>query len=314
MRNLDFKRPTGTGRTGLSRLALCSGMVGISIVLAWKSLAALVNYAQSQPDFIHVLFIPFITLFLIYTERKRIFQSIRPSITFGTALILAGALAYGLSLWMPNLRTAAPVLSGAIFGLVLVWIGVFLMCYGARAARIAVFPLLLLVLMVPIPDAAVRWTIHLLQEGSTDITCFIFNCLGVPAIREGFVISVPGIKIEVAPECSGIRSSLALLITCLLAAHFYLNTWWRKFVFIVLVLPFSMIKNGIRIATLTLLTLYVDPGFLSGSLHRDGGFVFFFLTLAMLSCILVMLQKSETHNKGSSSHPPTTLERGLATD
>jgi exosortase/archaeosortase family protein len=62
---------------------------------------------------------------------------------------------------------------------------------------------------------------------------------------------------------------------------------------VLLVLPLSIIKNGIRIATLTLLSLYVNPSFLSGSLHRDGGFVFFFLALAMMFPVLLILEKSE---------------------
>ena len=63
--------------------------------------------------------------------------------------------------------------------------------------------------------------------------------------------------------------------------------------FVLLVIPLSIIKNGIRIATLTLLSLYVNPDFLSGNLHRDGGFVFFFLALAMLFPVLRLLEKTE---------------------
>ena len=63
--------------------------------------------------------------------------------------------------------------------------------------------------------------------------------------------------------------------------------------FVLLVIPLSIVKNGIRIATLTLLSLYVDPGFLRGSLHRDGGFVFFFLALAIMFPVLRLLEKSE---------------------
>jgi exosortase/archaeosortase family protein len=63
--------------------------------------------------------------------------------------------------------------------------------------------------------------------------------------------------------------------------------------FIVLVFPVSIVKNGIRIVTLTLLGVYVDPSFLQGNLHHDGGFVFFLLALALLFPVLLLLQKSE---------------------
>jgi exosortase/archaeosortase family protein len=58
-------------------------------------------------------------------------------------------------------------------------------------------------------------------------------------------------------------------------------------------IPLSIIKNGIRITTLTLLAVYVDPSFLTGDLHKKGGFVFFLLALAILFPILLLLQKSE---------------------
>jgi exosortase/archaeosortase family protein len=64
-------------------------------------------------------------------------------------------------------------------------------------------------------------------------------------------------------------------------------------VLVALALPLSVVKNGIRITTLTLLSLYVDPGFLYGKLHRDGGFVFFLLALALLYPVFLVLEKSE---------------------
>ncbi len=159
--------------------------------------------------------------------------------------------------------------------------------------RAALFPLLLLLLAIPLPEVILSRVVYALEKGSTDITYAIFKTLRVPTLRDGFFLTVPGITIEVAPECSGIRSSVAMLITCLLAAHYYLRTWWGSLVFMILVVPVAMIKNGIRIATLTLLSLYVDPSFLKGSLHRDGGFVFFFIGLAILAVALVGIRRLE---------------------
>jgi exosortase len=147
--------------------------------------------------------------------------------------------------------------------------------------------------MIPIPDSALDKIIYLLQRGSTEIAWLIFKTVQVPVLRQGFVLSVPGVTIEVAKECSSIRSSMALVITCILAAHLYLRTWWKALLFVLLSLPMSVIKNGIRIATLTLLSLHVNPGFLYGDLHYKGGFVFFFLALLALWPILFLLQTSE---------------------
>jgi exosortase len=186
-------------------------------------------------------------------------------------------------------------LTVAILGIVLIWAGGFLSFYGLAAAHAAAFPLIFLVLMIPLPEKALGWTVHLLQEGSTDVAYFLFDAVGVPVLRNGFVLTVPGIAIEVARECSGIRSSIALFITCLLAAYLYLRTPWKILAFILMVCPLAVVKNGIRIVTLTLLSIYVDPGFLNGNLHREGGFVFFLLALLLLFPVFAALERSERH-------------------
>jgi exosortase/archaeosortase family protein len=57
------------------------------------------------------------------------------------------------------------------------------------------------------------------------------------------------------------------------------------------------VKNGIRITTLTLLSVYVDPGFLYGRLHRQGGFVFFLIALLILLPVFLWMEKSDKLRK-----------------
>ncbi len=139
------------------------------------------------------------------------------------------------------------------------------------------------------------WTIYFSQCGSTSVAYFLFRALGVPVLRQGFLLTVPGVTIEVAKECSGIRSSMALFITCVVAAHVFLRTPWKKLLFVLLAFPLALLKNGVRIVTLTLLSIYVDPSFLTGRLHQQGGFIFFLLALAILAPVLKLLEKSEHH-------------------
>jgi exosortase len=121
---------------------------------------------------------------------------------------------------------------------------------------------------------------------------------GVPFFRDGFVFHLSGQSIEVAKECSGIRSTLSLFITCTLAGHLFLKTWWKHTILIICVIPIAMFKNGIRIVTLTLLGTYVDPRILGSNLHREGGILFFVLALLLLAPILYFLRKSEKKGHG----------------
>jgi len=68
---------------------------------------------------------------------------------------------------------------------------------------------------------------------------------------------------------------MALLILALPVVHFGFKRLWKKVVFLVCAMLVMIVKNGIRIVTLTLHAMYVDPSFLFGKLHRQGGIVFF---------------------------------------
>src|SRR4029077_20888022 len=103
----------------------------------------------------------------------------------------------------------------------------------------------------------------------------IFNLFGVQVQRQDLVFLSPGVAIRVAEECRGIRSALALLITTVLAGHFFLKSKVRALILCALALPIAIIKNGMRIATRSLLAVYVNPGYLYGNLHHYAGIPFF---------------------------------------
>src|SRR5260370_12397011 len=83
---------------------------------------------------------------------------------------------------------------------------------------------------------------------------------------------------------------MAWLVGALLISHFWLNRFWTKALFVVSGLLMMILKNGIRIATLSLLAIYVDPDFLLGKLHQEGGIVFFAVALLLLLPFLALLQ------------------------
>jgi exosortase len=282
-------------------------LIAVSSLAFYKTLNALVVYSLSNASSSQIVLIPLVTLFLLYVERKHIFSIAKTGIGAGTGLILIGLILYWLANRSPFPQDGNWPLSLGTFAVVLVWIGGFLLCYGFSAFRAGAFPLLFLLLMIPFPDVVLDRVIHALQTGSTEIAYLIFQAAGVPVVRQGFLLSVPGVTIEVAQECSSIRSSMALFITCLLAAHLYLRTGWKMLLFVLLSLPVSLVKNGIRIATLTLLSIYVDPGFLTGRLHREGGFVFFLIALLILCPVFLWLEKSDKQGGSANSRPHEKL-------
>jgi exosortase len=292
----------------VQRHVIFLALIAVSAILFGREIARLVGYSLDHESCSHILLIPFISAYLLYTERNRIFRSVRTSSIASIPILLLSALCFwGAESTAMGARNIA--LSCASMSLVLLIMAIFIACYGLAASRSAAFPLLFLLLMVPLPDAVLSRTIHLLQQGSADLCFAVFKALRVPVLREGFVFTLPNVQIEVAQQCSGIRSSIALFITCLLAGHLFLRTGWKAAVLVALSLPLALVKNAIRIVTLALLSVYVNPAFLSGSLHRDGGFLFFLLTLALLFPVFLGLERSEQRTPGSTQVGRVELDK-----
>ncbi len=254
-------------------------------------LTLLIRLSLGQETYSHIILIPFISAFLLVRERRTIFARPERCWSVWVGLLVAGALVYSFGQRYPVDENDR--LSAAIAGVIVIWLGTFVLCYGLRAFRSGLFPLLFTFLMVPIPGFLLSRAIALLQAGSAEVSYAAFELLAVPVFRTGFVFSLPGVTIEVARECSGIRSALALLILSLLAGHLFLRSTWTRALLVLAALPLVVVKNGLRIVTLSLLSVYVDPSFLTGRLHHQGGTVFFLVALALLLPVLGFLERTE---------------------
>jgi exosortase len=262
-------------------------------LLLLRPLEAFVSYSLANDNASHLLLIPVISAWVLFLERDRIFKTLGSDVGMASATLVAG-VALALSAFSVGSRwTALNQLSVYILALILVWMAGFVFLFGRQALRNARFPFTFLLLTIPIPEFILDRLIYVLQEGSAEVAAVLFDWSGVPVLRDGFVFHLARVNIEVARECSGIRSSLALLILAILVAHFYLDTFWKQAVLVMAGLFVMILKNGVRIVTLTLLASYVNPEFLYGRLHRQGGVVFFLLGLLLLVPLLWLLQRSE---------------------
>ena len=256
-------------------------------------LRELVTFSLANATASHVILVPFVTIALILRERRDILSSLRPAPRLGTAVVIAGVGIMLVGRLSATGLLSEDRLSLSVAGFVVASVGGFLLFYGTKAVRAASFPLWFLGFTVPFPTGIIATVTAGLKNGSADAVAGLFSLAGTPYIRDGFVFTVPKFVIEIADECSGIRSSIGLLLTMLLASHTFLKSGWAKSVVVLAILPVAILKNGIRIATLTLLAIHVDRGFLDGQLHHDGGIVFFLLGLAMLAPLVFWLCRAE---------------------
>ena len=266
----------------------------VAALMMYMPLRALFSSAVRRDYYSHILLIPLVSGYFMYLRRKQIFPDAGNSFGSGIILVMVGILLYFYGMTLNPGLNQNDQSSLLIFSVLVFWVGGFILLHGTRKFRIATFPLLFLAFMIPIPSMVMDKIIYFLQVESTEVAYLLFGLTGVPVLREGFVFHLPGISIEVAEQCSGIRSSLALLITGIVAAQFFLQSSWKNLILIFSVIPLAVLKNGIRVVTLSLLGIYVDQRFLTeGFLHRSGGFVFFIPSLILLGLILWLLKRTE---------------------
>jgi exosortase len=269
-----------------------------TLALFWSSLAAVVSLSVRDDRYFQIVVGPILCLFLIYRERARIFSEARFSPRLGIPLLLLAVL-LGLVLSLQprgadDNRSLVPV----VFAVVLVWMSAFILCYGTRSFRAALFPLCCLLMMIPVPPALMDRITVGLQHGSADVSYALLRLAGIPVFRQGMTFSLPGLDVQVAPECSGIRSCMVFMIMGILAGRVYLRSGWRRWALIVMTIPIAIFKNAVRIVVISSLSAYVNRAILSGPLHHSGGPVFALVGIALFAPLLVALQRSEIRSMG----------------
>ncbi len=270
----------------------------ISLVVWWVPLTSSFALALRDDQYTHILLILPMSAALIFLDWKA------PDPSSGLAMSLDSvsldsvllAVAASVTLYVRWRVVALPLderLSLNMLALVVWWIAAFNLCFGTSAFRRALFPLCFLFAMVPLPGFVLNRIVILLQQGSAAAAHFLFALAGVPVEQQGLLVHIPGLTVEVARECSSIRSSSMLLLTTMVLAQLLLRSPWRKALVIAVAIPLSVAKNGLRIFVIAMLATRVDPSFLTGRLHHEGGIIFFLIGLGAIFLLLWVFRRGE---------------------
>jgi exosortase C (VPDSG-CTERM-specific) len=273
-------------------------LFGVLLIAAFaKPLFFLAIHAAGSELHSHILLVPFVSIYLTYIRR----HSLPKDYTFSPLWTITPFVFGMITLIMPwawggsgralshNDYLALMALSFVCF---LAAAGFFFL--GRKWMGAATFPFAFLIFMVPMPDAMADALETASKLASAEAANLFFNLTGTPTLRNGTVFELPGIAIQVAQECSGIRSSWVLLITSLLAANLFLKSPWRRTVLVTAVIPLGILRNGLRILFIGLLCVHGGPGMIHSIFHRRGGPPFFVLSLIPLFLLLWWLRRGET--------------------
>jgi exosortase C (VPDSG-CTERM-specific) len=293
--------PPGNPRADLRRRMTTLAWMTAGLVLCFcRPLYDLVRFALRSDLYSHILLVPAIGLYLAWLKREELRAEFRPASRLAATLAGAGAVLLagcGFALfsgWQPgdNDRLCALTLAFLFF----LWAAAALML-GRNALRALAFPLAFLVFMAPLPSILQNGIESFLQHASADTAYVMIKMSGTPVYREGTVFMLPGITFEVAPECSGIHSSVVLFMTGLLAGHFFLQKARIKTALVLGVVVLGIIRNAARIYTLAELCVHVNPEIIHSGLHQHGGPLFFAVSLVPFFILIWLLRKLELRPK-----------------
>ena len=273
--------------------------VALLTIAFTKPLIGLVAYVANSNLHSYILLVPIISGYLIYIRRHQLPTT--SGSAPGPALI---AFLFGLVALVSAIKwSTGPndvyFSCVALSFLSFLFSGALLFLGREWMASMA-FPMWFLLFIVPLPDMIVDPLETASKLASTEATDLLFNASGTPVMREGTLFQLPNIAIVVAQECSGIRSSIVLVLASLVAANLFLKSPWRRIFLVCFVIPLGIVRNGFRIWVIGSLCTYYGPQMIHSIVHRRGGPLFFGLSLVPLFLMLWWLRRGEQKSEVGS--------------
>ena len=267
-------------------------LAGLTVWLYSSILFRLVQQWWQDPNFSHGFLVPAFSLFVLWENRSRLANlTAKPSASGLMVLILA------LAVLVVGVLGAELFLSRV--SLLLLLAGLIVFFLGWNYFRSVLFPWAFLILMIPIPAIVFNQITFPLQILASKVAAAVLPLAGVPVLREGNVIILPAMPLEVAEACSGIRSLMSL-VTLAIIYGYLMET--RKSVRVTLALaavPIAVVANSLRIVGTGLLVQYWDPDKALGFFHLFSGWLIFVVSLLMLFVLHQILRWFERGQEAS---------------
>lgn len=255
----------------------------VSLWLYGHTLLHLVVQWWADPNFSHGFFVPLFSAFVIWQERDRLARiTPRPSwaglivLLAGLGVLIIGRL--GAELFLDR------------FSLLLVLAGVVILFLGWNLFRAVLFPWAFLLLMIPIPTIVFNQITFPLQLLASKVAATVLPVLGVPILREGNVINLPSMALEVAEACSGIRSLMSLVTLAIIYGYLTERRLWVRWLLAIASVPIAVAANSIRIIGTGLLVQYWDADKAEGYFHASWGWIIFVVSLIMLYALHALVR------------------------
>jgi len=269
------------GRAWWGQVAILALLIG---VLYFDVLRRLVLQWTNDPNFSHGFFVPLFSAYVLWQRRRRLAElEVRPS-WFGLVV-----MAVALAILVVGVLGAELFLSRT--SLLLLLAGLVVQLLGWNWLVAMAFPWAFLFLMIPVPAILFNQIAFPLQLLAARTATALLSLLGVPVLREGNVIQLASMSLEVVEACSGIRSLVSLLTLALIYGYLLEPSWLRRTLLALAAIPIAVMANAVRVMGTGLLGQYWNPDKAQGFFHEFSGWVIFVLSLGMLFLFHMLLQR-----------------------
>lgn len=267
----------------------------------YDSLAYMTDLWVNDENYGHGLLVPLISLYLIWQRRDNIRSLVQPGSWLGLVLVGVGILLYVVG----ELATVYLLLHLSFW---CVLVGLLVACLGRPAVTVMAFPLGYLLTAVPLPQFLYQGLSGKLQLISSALGVGCLQFLGITAFRDGNVIDLGPIQLQVVDACSGLRYLFPLATLALLCAYLFNDRMWKRVLLFLSSLPISILLNGFRIGMIGVLVEHFGQGAAEGFYHLFEGWVLFMVSLAILVLEMWLLKRGggDPSNTGLFQFPAST--------
>jgi exosortase len=258
-------------------------ILGVLLGVLYAKIAVKLVVDWAIPDFSHGYLIPFFAAFLIWDKRHALRAIPVRGTWAGTWLVVLGLVELLVGIFGADLflqRTSFVVL---VAGLVWTLLG------KAMLGQVK-FVLFVLLLAIPLPAVVFNQITFPLQIFASTLSADLLSVVNVPVLREGNIIQLAAMQLEVAEACSGIRSLMSLFTVAVIYGYFLERRTWQRVVLALASLPIAVAANVVRIFGTGLCVQYWDPDKAMGFFHEFSGFVMFLVSLSLLYAVHVLMR------------------------
>jgi exosortase len=245
-------------------LILCYAPILYRLIVQWAT----------DEDMGYGFFVPVVAGFIAWQRRHQLMAIPRETNNWGLVLVVFAALQSIAATLGAELFTARMAFVIALFGVVL-YLG------GKAWVKALLFPLVLLLFMVPIPQILYARLTMSLQMLASELGETLIGWMGIPVFRTGNILELPSQSLDVVDACSGIRSLMSLTFLSLIYAYFSDKRIWMRWVLLIATIPIAILANGARVA-ITGLMSQINTDLAKGAYHEMEGYIVFIVALGAL--------------------------------